>query len=378
MPADSGRARQTLSRVPSTVVHAPGRGLPARTMRASSAAGRVRVELELLDGELVGVGRLAGLRSRRACVGMAGQRVDEQLGAERRRAGPRSSPAVSSAPIGVHGARVHRPGVETGFELHEAHAGLGVAGEDRPLDRRRAPPARQQREVHVHEPARQRVEQRLREELAERDDDAELGAASAATSSITSRARSGVRTGSPSSTAAAFTGLGSARCPAAAAPVGLRDDERDLVPGVDQRAEGGTASAGVPKKTRRTERRRYRTRRAGARCGCVRPGVGRMPCSRSSRSASLRTSGSSAVEHQHAVEVVDLVQEHAAEQLVALEHDLVAVEVEAPHGDELGADDLEPVARAPRGSLLRRSTSPSRLDDLGVDRPRAGRRLVRS
>ena len=35
------------------------------------------------------------------------------------------------------------------------------------------------------------------------------------------------------------------------------------------------------------------------------------------------------VEEQHAVEVVDLVLDHAGEEVVALEHDLVAVEVEA-------------------------------------------------
>ena len=86
-----------------------------------------------------------------------------------------------------------------------------------------------------------------------------------------------------------------------------------------------------------------------------------MPCSRSSRIACLRWSRVEPVEHQHAVEVVDLVQEHAAEQLVALDHDLVAVEVEALHGDDLGPHDLErepgqreaaflvgPLARSPR------------------------------
>src|SRR5437762_10051702 len=48
-----------------------------------------------------------------------------------------------------------------------------------------------------------------------------------------------------------------------------------------------------------------------------------------------------AVEHQHPVEVIDLVQEHPAEQLVALDDDLVAVEVESLHRDDLGPHDLE-------------------------------------
>ena len=87
-----------------------------------------------------------------------------------------SSPAVSSAPIGVDSRREHRPGVEAGLDRHDVDAGLRVAGEDRPLDRRGAAPARQQREVHVHEAERQRFEQRGRQDLAERDDDAELRA----------------------------------------------------------------------------------------------------------------------------------------------------------------------------------------------------------
>ena len=43
----------------------------------------------------------------------------------------------------------HRPGVEPGLHLHQAHAGAGVAGQQRALDRRRAAPARQQRGVDV-------------------------------------------------------------------------------------------------------------------------------------------------------------------------------------------------------------------------------------
>jgi hypothetical protein len=43
----------------------------------------------------------------------------------------------------------HRAGVQAGLHLHQAHAGFGVAGLDRTLDRRRAAPARQQRGMHV-------------------------------------------------------------------------------------------------------------------------------------------------------------------------------------------------------------------------------------
>ena len=198
--------------------------------------------------------------------------------------------------------------------LHEAHAGLGVAGEDRPLDRRRAAPARQQREVQVHEPERERLQQRDRQQLPERDDDAELGAARR-TSSTISRALSGVRTGKPSSTAARLTGDGSVPGAARPAAIGLRDDERDVVAGFDERAQRRDRvgrRAEVDDAHGADVLRRHRA--------CVRPpGVGTpIPCSRSSRIARLRCVALEAVEHEHAVEVVDLVQEHPAEQLVAL------------------------------------------------------------
>src|SRR2546422_386884 len=45
--------------------------------------------------------------------------------------------------------RVHRPRVQPLLQLHEAHTGLGVPGEDRPLDRRRTTPPGQQREMHI-------------------------------------------------------------------------------------------------------------------------------------------------------------------------------------------------------------------------------------
>src|SRR3954454_4185993 len=47
------------------------------------------------------------------------------------------------------------------------------------------------------------------------------------------------------------------------------------------------------------------------------------------------------IQHQHAVEVIDLVQEHASEELVAPDDNFIAVEVEALHGDDFGPHDLE-------------------------------------
>ena len=64
--------------------------------------------------------------------------------------------------------------------------------------------------------------------------------------------------------------------------------------------------------------------------------------------------------------MVDLVQEHAAEQLVALDHDLVAVEVEALHRHDLRPHDLERETRQREAALLVAPLA-GRLDDLGVE-----------
>ena len=68
------------------------------------------VELELLDGELVGVGGLAGLRLRRR-GGDARQRVDQEVGAERDEARPQLARGLVRSDRGAL-ARVDRAGVE--------------------------------------------------------------------------------------------------------------------------------------------------------------------------------------------------------------------------------------------------------------------------
>ncbi len=68
----------------------------------------------------------------------------------------------------------HGSGVETGFDSHQVDTGLEVTGEDCTLDRRGAAPARQQREMHIHEAVRQGFEQRDRQQLSERHHDADL------------------------------------------------------------------------------------------------------------------------------------------------------------------------------------------------------------
>ena len=238
------------------------------------------------------------------------------------------------APIGVAPRAYTGPVSRPFFERHDAHAGLGVAGEDRPLDRRRAAPARQQREVHVHEAVRHRVEQRLGQQLPERDDHAERRRRCAATSSTTSgRLLGRDAPASPSSSAAAFTGLGLGRSPRPRRRSGWVTTSAISWPAPCSARSDGTASAGVPKKTRRTIDRRIgagltgRGRAARARrrtVGAARELAGAHLAQRLAADVGLEP-----VEQEHAVEVVDLVLDHAGEQVVALEDDLVAVEVDA-------------------------------------------------
>ena len=71
-------------------------------------------------------------------------------------------------------ARVDRARVERLLQRHQAHARGRVAGEDGPLDRRRAPPPRQQREMDVEH--RHHVEHVGSDQLPERDHHAQPGA----------------------------------------------------------------------------------------------------------------------------------------------------------------------------------------------------------
>ena len=129
------------------------------------------VDVVLRRVDLVGVGRLPLLGSRRPEAGAKG--ADQQLGAGVDQAGAQLGGGLFG-PDGETGARVHRTGVETLLQLHEAHARLGVAGEDGALDGRRSPPPREQREVEVDH--RQGGQDVGLDDAAEGDDDTELGA----------------------------------------------------------------------------------------------------------------------------------------------------------------------------------------------------------
>ena len=212
--------------------------------------------------------------------------------------------------------------------------------------------------MHVHEAERDRGEERLGKELSERDDHADLGAARRDLVGDLTCAF-GRATAQPERDGGGLHRAGLGRATPAAAPVGLGDDERDLVAGVVQRAQRGDGVGGVPKKTRRTtdaaSRLGYRAARSDLARGPAlgwREGLGRELAGPQLAQRRAADVGLEPVEQQHAVEVVDLVLDHAGEQVVALEHDLLAVEVDAAHRDPLGAHDLELEARAPRGSPL--------------------------
>ena len=125
------------------------------------------VEHPVGRGDLFGVGDALGrLRLRRRLLQ---QRPLEQRHAQLQRPA-RTTPASSCGPIANRCCGQDRPGVELGGDRDHRHRRLGVAGHDRPLDRRRAAPARQRRGMQVD----QRIgrQQRLADDLAEGDHDA--------------------------------------------------------------------------------------------------------------------------------------------------------------------------------------------------------------
>src|SRR5215471_1181598 len=147
-------------------------------------------------------------------------------------------------------------------------------------------------------------------------------------SSVTSRARFGVRTGRSSSPAAAWTGLGWVAAPRLRRRSGWVTTRATSWPASCTARSTGTAVAGVPKKATRTRRRSEPVVAARARGAVERAGP-------QLAQRLLAGVGLEPVDDEHAVEVVDLVLDEAAHELVTLEDHLVAVEVEAPHRHHL-------------------------------------------
>ena len=117
---------------------------------------------------------LVALRSGRQRVEL-GERVHENVGAEHGE--PRRQLARRLLRADRHRRRAqHGPGVHALVHLERGDARDGLAAHDRPLDRRGAAVARQQRAVDVDGSSPGRVEHRPRQDLAERDDDGHVGA----------------------------------------------------------------------------------------------------------------------------------------------------------------------------------------------------------
>ena len=293
MHADSGRARQHLQpRAVDRWSTRPGAG----SRRARRARARrpdcVRVEPELVDG------RACRRRwARPACgsgvaVGTAGSVRDEQLGAELDEPGAQLARGLV-APIGVR-SRANTGPVSRPLERHDAHAGLGVAGEDRPLDRRRAAPARQQREVHVHEPVRHRLEQRRAAAAGRTRRPRRASAPRRRAPRRRPRATcSGVRTGEPERLGrGSCTGLGLGSPPRPRRRSGWVTTSAMSWPARASASSGGTASAGVPKKTSRTVGAALRAAVVAVGAG-VRAAAPQLAARAARAAPRLRTSGSS-------------------------------------------------------------------------------------
>ena len=73
------------------------------------------------------------------------------------------------------GGKQYRPGIQSGFHLHDAHAAFGVTSQNGALDRRRAAPARQQRGVDVDAAESRQIKHRLRQNQALGRDDHGIG-----------------------------------------------------------------------------------------------------------------------------------------------------------------------------------------------------------
>ena len=312
---------------------------------------------------------------RGSCTSSSEPDLDQLAGGARR--------PSTRAPIGTRRCGEHRPGVEPLLDLHQAHAGLGVAGQERPLDRRRAPPAGQQREVEVDHRQRGRARGRLISRPK-----ATTTPRSAPTSS-TSSTRCGDREAELERGRLHRAGRG--RAPPPAALVGAGHDEGDVVAGGDQRPQ----------------RRHRHLRRAEvdepARDG---PGTGRQPvvgvarpaqprpagvssaqraraapggssCSRRySRIASLRCSGVMRSNMSTPSRWSSSCWNSRASQLVGLDLDLVAVEVVRREQDLLRPHDLDVEAGDRQAALVVHPLAPALLD-LGLTIVPAARRRRR-
>ena len=184
---------------------------------------------------------------------MAGSVVDEQLGAQRRPAGPGARPRSRGSRWRTR-SRAYTGPVSSPASSAMMHTPVSVSPASIARSTGAAPRHRGSSEKCTFtNPPRQRVEQRLREDLAEGDDHAELGA----------RRRRPRRSPRATGRACAPAGRAPPRPPSPGSALGSLPRPRRRSGCVTTSATScpascsawrtGTASAGVPKKTRRTD-----------------------------------------------------------------------------------------------------------------------------
>jgi hypothetical protein len=247
----SGVTGPSLTRLPRSVVHAPG------CRRAGAHSGRRARRRRPVDAGVVGVileRRLtpsAAAAPRARPRPPARQRRHQQLGAGRGQRSSRS-PLVSVGPHPLGHDAEHRPGVQALLEAEGAGAGDLVAVQQRVLHGGRAAPGREQREVQVDPAVPRQVEQRRRHERAVGDDGHAVRAISA--SRLLERLLARVPRRQHLQPGLQRALLDRARAQGAAASGGASgagDDGDDVVPAGEQRLE-----------RRQRGRRRARRRRA--------------------------------------------------------------------------------------------------------------------
>ena len=167
----SAKGRRRDDEEPPAAVGRPGS--PGAHDSGALDGGTGEVEPQFVRRELRRVGRLAGLRHGLRQPPGPVEHLEEERRADPAEAGAQLGGRLRVADHDLP-AVVDGTGVEARLERHDTDPGRRVAGEDRPFDRRRATPARQQREMKVHH--RQAGQHVRGDDPAEGDDDAERGA----------------------------------------------------------------------------------------------------------------------------------------------------------------------------------------------------------
>ncbi len=164
----------------------------------------------------------------------------------------------------------HRPGVEARVHLHERDPRLAVAFEDRPLDRRRAAPPREQRRVDVDAAVPRPREHVGRQDQAVGGDDEHVErTGDGRRRAIPASERRRLQHGEPARHGERLDRRGLDSEPAALRTVGTGEDQRNVEPRVQDRVRArAAANAGVPAKpTRIAVRARCASRRGAASSG---------------------------------------------------------------------------------------------------------------